>query len=174
MRIGRRLRPGPAMGVAFAALFVALAGTALSQGTPPPGTAPATCNVFPHAEHGDGLDKKGLVATIAGTDGGDVLSGTPGRDVIAGLGGDDTVSGLAGDDVICGGAGNDKLYGREGPDLLYGGAGNDLLNVGSVSGQCGFHPDGRPHPCGDFQAGGPGKDKAAHVTGNKKESIEVT
>jgi Ca2+-binding RTX toxin-like protein len=190
MRIGRRLRPGPAMGVAFAALFVALGGTALSQSTPPPGTAPVTCNVVVHAEHGDGVDKKGIVATIVGTDGSDVLSGTPARDVIAGLGGDDTVSGLAGDDVICGGAGddtlkggkgedklyggdgNDKLYGREGPDLLYGGAGNDLLNVGSVSGQCGVDPTGRPHPCGDFQAGGPGKDKAAHQTGNLKESIE--
>jgi Ca2+-binding RTX toxin-like protein len=177
------------MAVAFAALFVALAGTALSQGTPPPGTAPVTCNVPHHAQHGDGIDKKGLVATIAGTDGSDVLSGTPARDVIAGLGGDDTVSGGAGDDVICGGAGNDtvnggkgndklfggdgndKLYGREGPDLLYGGAGNDLLNVGSVSGQCGVDPTGRPHQCGDFQAGGKGKDKAAHQTGNLKESI---
>jgi Ca2+-binding RTX toxin-like protein len=189
MRIGRRLRPGPAIGVAFAALFVALGGTALSQGTPPPGTAPVTCNVFPAPGGQEALgDKKALVATIVGTDGSDVLSGTPARDVIAGLGGDDTVSGLAGDDVICGGAGddtlkggkgkdklyggdgNDKLYGREGRDLLYGGAGNDLLNVGSVSGKCG-NPTGRPHPCGDFQAGGPGKDKAAHVTGNKKESI---
>jgi Ca2+-binding RTX toxin-like protein len=154
------------MAVAFAALFVALAGTALSQGTPPPGTAPVTCNVPHHAQHGDGIDKKGKVATIAGTDGSDVLSGTPARDVIAGLGGDDTVSGLAGDDVICGGPGNDtlkggkgddkllggegndRLYGREGADKLYGEAGNDLLNVGA-----GY---------GGQQRGGKGKDKAAH------------
>jgi Ca2+-binding RTX toxin-like protein len=176
------------MAVAFAALFVALAGTALSQGTPPPGTPPATCNVT-YWDH-DSIDKRALVATIAGTDGSDVLSGTPGRDVIAGLGGDDTLSAGAGDDVICGGdgddtlkggknrdrlhggEGDDKLYGREGRDLLYGQDGNDLLNVGSVSGKCG-NPTGRPHPCGDFQAGGRGKDKAAHVTGNLKESIEA-
>jgi Ca2+-binding RTX toxin-like protein len=153
MRIGRRLRPSPAMAVAFAALFVALAGTALSQGTPPPGTAPVTCH--------------GLAATIVGTDGSDVLSGTPARDVIAGLGGDDTISGLAGNDVICGGTGddtlkggkdndkllggkgNDKLYGREGADKLYGEAGDDLLNGGA------WAP-------GQLQRGGAGEDKAAH------------
>ena len=66
-RIGRRLRPSPAMAVAFAALFVALGGTAISQGTPPPGTAPVTC--------------KG-VATLVGTEGSDVLSGTPATDVM--------------------------------------------------------------------------------------------
>ena len=66
MRIGRRLRPSPAMAVAFAALFVALAGTALSQGTPPPGTPPATCN--------------GLAATIVGTEGSDVV-GPEGTDI---------------------------------------------------------------------------------------------
>jgi Ca2+-binding RTX toxin-like protein len=114
MRIGRRLRPSPAMAFAFAALFVALAGTALSQGTPPRGTPPVTC--------------KGLVATIAGTDGSDVLRGTPGRDVIAGLGGDDTLSARsAGNDVLCGGAGNDTLIGGKGKDRFYGGPGNDTL-----------------------------------------------
>lgn len=91
------------MAVAFAALFVALAGAALSQGTPPPGTPPVTC--------------KGLVATIAGTDGSDVLSGTPSRDVIAGLGGNDTLSAGAGNDVICGGGGKDTLNG--GPGRLF-------------------------------------------------------
>ena len=79
-RIGRRLRPSPAMAVAFAALFVALAGTALSQGTPPPGTAPVTCKV---------------VATLVGTEGSDVLSGTPAKDVIVALGGNDKVPAAA-------------------------------------------------------------------------------
>jgi Ca2+-binding RTX toxin-like protein len=115
MRIGRRLRPSPAMAVAFAALFVALAGTALSQGTPPSGTAPVTC--------------KGLVATVAGTDGNDVLGGTRGRDVIAGLGGDDTLRGGPGNDVLCGGAGNDTLIGDggKGNDRNYGGPGYDTI-----------------------------------------------
>ena len=166
-RIRRRLRPSPAMAVAFAALFVALGGTALSQGTPPPGTAPVTCRVLepvPNARP----DHVGLAATIVGTEGNDVLSGTPGRDVIAGLGGDDMVSGLAGNDVICGGPGNDtlkggkgndelyghkgndKLYGREGNDKLFGQTGNDALNGGPTADSW------------NLRVGGKGKDTSAH------------
>jgi hypothetical protein len=37
IKIGRRVRPSPAMAIAFAALFVALAGTAFSVGSQVPG-----------------------------------------------------------------------------------------------------------------------------------------
>ena len=89
----------PAMAVAFAALFVALAGTALSQGTPPPGTPPATCN--------------GLAATLVGY-------GEQRRCVERHTwcnGCDRRPRGrrhprpAAGDDVICGGPGRDTLRG---------------------------------------------------------------
>ena len=43
---------------------------------------------------------KGLVATIVGTSGNDVLTGTAARDVIAALGGNDRIAGLGGNDVI--------------------------------------------------------------------------
>jgi Ca2+-binding RTX toxin-like protein len=172
MRIGRRLRPSPAMAVAFAALFVALAGTALSQGTPPPGTPPATCN--------------GLAATLVGTEGSDDLrGGTPGPDVIVGLGGGDILGRTAGDDVICGGDGRDELSGgrgndtllgeagkdalgdRHGNDTLLGGPGGDLLTAGpgndTLLGEAGkdalFGEAGK-----DLCVGGPGKDidRVAH------------
>jgi Ca2+-binding RTX toxin-like protein len=138
MRIGRRLRPSPAMAVAFAALFVALAGTALSQGTPPTGTTTVNC----------GPRQGNPVATIVGTEGSDALNGTPGRDVIAGLGGNDKLAGGAGNDVICGGAGNDTLIGGKGDDRLYGEEGNDKLNI----------RQGTDGPV----KGGPGKDHLAN------------
>lgn len=70
----------------------------------------------------------GLVPTIRGTNGDDVLGGTNGRDVIMGLGGNDVISGFNGDDVICGGAGNDVLSGDNGDDTLFGGLGDDRLD----------------------------------------------
>jgi Ca2+-binding RTX toxin-like protein len=69
----------------------------------------------------------GLVVTLVGTSGDDLLVGTEGPDVIHGLGGNDTIKGLSGRDVICGGAGNDKLWGGKGRDKLYGGKGKDKL-----------------------------------------------
>ena len=69
----------------------------------------------------------GLVPTIRGTAGPDVLVGTNGPDVIMGLGGDDVIDGLNGDDVICGGAGNDTIRGGNGDDRLNGGFGQDTL-----------------------------------------------
>lgn len=71
---------------------------------------------------------QGLVPTITGTDGADVLKGTNGRDVIMGLGGDDVITGGNGDDVICGGAGTDRLSGENGDDVLSGGFGDDTLS----------------------------------------------
>ncbi|PRY14453.1 ExeM/NucH family extracellular endonuclease [Kineococcus rhizosphaerae] len=75
------------------------------------------------------LDERcqGLVPTIRGTAGDDVLTGTNGRDVVAGLGGNDVISGGNGDDVICGGAGDDVVSGGNGDDVLVGGFGQDRL-----------------------------------------------
>ena len=67
----------------------------------------------------------GLVASIVGTPGDDVLVGTGGVDVIVGLGGNDTITGLAGNDVICGGDGDDVINGNAGNDQIFGEAGND-------------------------------------------------
>jgi predicted extracellular nuclease len=73
----------------------------------------------------------GLVPTIVGTPGDDVITGTNGRDVIMGLGGNDTIAGGNGDDVICGGAGDDRLTGANGDDILLGGFGDDRLDGGN-------------------------------------------
>ncbi|WP_337060476.1 ExeM/NucH family extracellular endonuclease [Kineococcus sp. G2] len=75
------------------------------------------------------LDERcqGLVPTIRGTAGNDVLKGTNGRDVVVGLGGDDVITGGNGEDVLCGGAGDDRLAGGNGDDALLGGFGADRL-----------------------------------------------
>ncbi|MGY1837647.1 ExeM/NucH family extracellular endonuclease [Blastococcus sp. SYSU DS0510] len=86
---------------------------------------------------------QGLLPTIRGTDGRDVLSGTNGRDVVMGLGGDDEIRGGNGDDVVCGGAGDDRIAGENGDDVLSGGFGDDRLDGGSGS---------------DVLVGGPGTD----------------
>jgi Ca2+-binding RTX toxin-like protein len=69
----------------------------------------------------------GVVATIIGTEGPDVLVGTEGPDAIVGLGGDDVIYGLGGNDVLCGGDGSDVLRGGGGNDRLFGGDGRDTL-----------------------------------------------
>lgn len=86
---------------------------------------------------------KGLVPTIVGTNGDDIINGTQGPDVIVGLAGNDKINGLGGDDVICGNAGADRLIGGKGDDWLFGG-----LDVDSIYGQGGS----------DYLAGGPGND----------------
>lgn len=69
----------------------------------------------------------GLIPTIVGSAGHDVITGTDGPDVIAALGGDDTIHALGGDDVVCGGDGNDVIYGGDGADKLYGEGGDDTI-----------------------------------------------
>jgi Ca2+-binding RTX toxin-like protein len=69
----------------------------------------------------------GLVTTMVGTDGADVLTGTAGRDVIAGLNGDDEINGLGGNDLVCAGGGTDVVFGRSGNDSLFGQGGSDRL-----------------------------------------------
>ncbi|MGY2063912.1 ExeM/NucH family extracellular endonuclease [Blastococcus sp. SYSU DS0619] len=87
---------------------------------------------------------QGLLPTILGTEGKDVLSGGNGRDVIMGLGGNDEIRGRNGEDVICGGAGNDRLAGENGEDVLSGGFGDDVLYGGNGD---------------DVLVGGPGTDR---------------
>ncbi|MEZ0163237.1 ExeM/NucH family extracellular endonuclease [Kineococcus sp. LSe6-4] len=91
------------------------------------------------------LDERchGLVPTIRGTDGDDVLTGTDGPDVIMGLGGNDVITGGNGNDVICGGAGDDTISGGNGDDVLLGGFGDDRLSGGNGA---------------DVLIGGPGTD----------------
>jgi len=69
----------------------------------------------------------GLVPTIVGTAGDDVINGTNGDDVIIGLGGNDVIKGRNGDDVICGGDGDDQLEGGNANDFIDGSAGNDTI-----------------------------------------------
>jgi Asp-tRNA(Asn)/Glu-tRNA(Gln) amidotransferase A subunit family amidase len=95
----------------------------------------------------------GLVATIVGTSGNDVIEGTAGDDVIVGLGGSDIIRGRAGNDTICGGRGADTIYGGSGADLLVGNRGGDLLHGGrghdTLVGDTGF----------DGLSGGSGSDE---------------
>jgi Ca2+-binding RTX toxin-like protein len=72
----------------------------------------------------------GMLATIVGTPGDDVLRGTTDADVIAALKGDDRVEALAGNDVVCGGEGTDTLVGGEGADILLDGLGGGVFRGG--------------------------------------------
>lgn len=92
----------------------------------------------------------GLLATIVGTDGDDVIEGTPERDVIVALGGDDVIYGKGGSDIICAGAGEDTIRGHGGHDAIFGGRGNDRIFGGSR---------------GDFLHGGAGDDELFGRTG---------
>jgi predicted extracellular nuclease len=85
----------------------------------------------------------GLLPTIRGTDGNNVISGTTKRDVIMGLGGNDVIRGGNAEDVICGGAGNDTVNGEVGDDVLLGGFGDDAVSGGNGN---------------DILIGGPGAD----------------
>jgi Ca2+-binding RTX toxin-like protein len=72
----------------------------------------------------------GLVATIVGTPGDDVLTGSTEVDVIAAGKGDDRVEALAGNDFVCGGEGTDTLIGGEGADKLFDGLGGGVFRGG--------------------------------------------
>jgi predicted extracellular nuclease len=71
---------------------------------------------------------QGLLPTVTGTNGDDVLRGTNKVDVIMGLGGNDTITGGNGADVICGGTGDEAIAGGNGDDVLSGGFGVDTLS----------------------------------------------
>ena len=72
----------------------------------------------------------GREATIAGTDGDDILIGTEGGDVIVARDGDDVIVALGGNDIVCGGPGNDVISGGLGSDRLFGESGADMLDGG--------------------------------------------
>jgi Ca2+-binding RTX toxin-like protein len=98
----------------------------------------------------------GLVATIVGTNGTDLILGTAGNDIIAGLSGNDVIIGMGGNDIICGGPGDDVIYGNAGADRLFGDTGNDVIFGGAgtdkMDGGPGFDfCDGGPPAFGDVQ-----------------------
>jgi Ca2+-binding RTX toxin-like protein len=84
----------------------------------------------------------GLLVTIQGGPGNDVIQGTPGDDVILDLAGSNRVSGGGGNDTIClgdgddwvdGGAGNDFIDAGNGNNAALGGTGDDELRSGAGS-----------------------------------------
>jgi len=85
----------------------------------------------------------GLVPTLRGGAGPDVLTGTPGDDIIWGGAGNDVIRGLGGNDIICGGRGADELRGGNGDDLIFGAGEGDVVIGG---------------PGNDQLFGGPGND----------------
>ncbi len=97
----------------------------------------------------------GLIVTIQGTAGDDVIVGTPLPDVVSLGAGDDEFSDLGGSDVVCGAGGDDVLSGESGNDLLDGGPGNDKMSGGSGD---------------DRLLGGDGKDEMTPGDGNDKVS----
>jgi Ca2+-binding RTX toxin-like protein len=115
----------------------------LAEATPPPPLPPAPLAPPAGATQfcaGQEATIAGARATIAGTNGKDVIRGSPRRDVVAGLGGNDTIRGLGGNDLICGGpgrdrllggGGNDSLLGEGGADTVKGGKGKDMLKGGA-------------------------------------------
>lgn len=108
-------------------------GITFNEDSPNDGAQVSSTNRKPGER--DAAACSGLVATIVGTSGDDVLQGTPGPDVIAGLQGDDVILGAAGDDVICGGIGDDFLVGNDGFDVIFGAQGDDtIVAAGGASG----------------------------------------
>ncbi len=121
----------------------------------------------------------GVVPSIVGTEGDDVIRGTSGPDVIFGLGGNDTIFGLAGDDLICAGDGNDTIFagdgddyanGNEGNDRIFGEAGNDFPLIGEGGDDKIFGGDGNDVlnglPGNDLLVGGDGNDGILGWSGN--------
>jgi Ca2+-binding RTX toxin-like protein len=95
----------------------------------------------------------GLIPTVVGTTGNDVINASAFADVISTLAGNDTVLGLGAKDVVCGGPGRDRLNGGPGNDRLFGGQGKDRL-LGKAGRDRLLGQAGR-----DTLIGGKGKDK---------------
>jgi Ca2+-binding RTX toxin-like protein len=93
--------------------------------------AAVTDSVTVTVDNPDPVFCRGLLATIVGTPGDDILNGTAGPDVMHGLGGNDNIQGWEGDDVICGGIGDDIIGGHGGDDLLHGESGVDVISGGA-------------------------------------------
>ncbi|MGL5034885.1 MAG: beta strand repeat-containing protein [Microcystaceae cyanobacterium] len=73
------------------------------------------------------------MATIYGSELGQLMAGTLLSDIIFAYGGHDVVNAGDGNDSIDGGWGNDSLNGQNGDDTLIGGTGNDTMNGGDGS-----------------------------------------
>jgi Ca2+-binding RTX toxin-like protein len=105
-----------------------------------------------------GLEYSGLLKSISGDDGADLIYGGAGGSVSGGEGadlismnegvgllygnaGNDVIYGGRNDDRIDGGAGDDVLWGRAGDDVIIGGSGDDVLMGGAggdwLSGEAG-------------------------------------
>jgi Ca2+-binding RTX toxin-like protein len=109
----------------------------------------------------------GKPATIAGTDGDDLLRGTTGRDVVWGGQGDDTILGLLANDTLCGGPGADSIHGGRGNDLVDGGAGGGDQAIGDlgddrVLGGAGDRDEAAGDLGIDLVNGGPGDEDVVH------------
>ena len=76
----------------------------------------------------------GLLVTLTGTDGNDVITGSSGNDLVEGLEGNDTLDGSAGNDTVLGGLGDDSLMAAGGDDTLTGGLGSDVFYVEGYGG----------------------------------------
>ncbi len=85
------------------------------------------------------LGSDGIVETLLGNHGDDVITcldgassinGNDGNDTIVGGGGNDTINGEDGDDSIDGGDGDDIIIGHDGNDTIDGGADNDDVTGG--------------------------------------------
>ena len=110
------------LGLALAGVVV-MATTAVGVGVAPgQAAAQPTCG--------------GLLVTIVGDAGPNVIRGTSGDDVIQGRGGNDLIEGRGGHDVICGNGGNDSLEGDGGNDRLIAGNGQDTADGGPGRDQC--------------------------------------
>lgn len=101
----------------------------------------------------------GLLPTILGTSGDDVIEGTTGRDVIVGLEGNDVIVGNGGQDSVCGNDGNDSI---EGAELAKGNEGDDSLSAALAESSRLWGGDGNDIVTGEFGSdnlfGGQGDD----------------
>ena len=115
----------------------------------------------------DGLLCAGVLPTVLGTNGDDILAGTDGQDVINGRGGDDVINGKGADDVICGGSGDDVIFGGGGRDLIFAGTGNDHV-IGGAGNDTVLADEGDDTLFGnegrDFLSGSDGNDFMAGCT----------
>ena len=101
-----------------------LCGDTDQRGVPRPDDS---CDVgaYQHAEC------RGVVVSVVGTTGRDVLTGTSGAEGFLLLGGNDAANAGGGNDAVCGGGGADVVRGQAGRDALDGQGGNDRCNGGT-------------------------------------------
>ena len=85
-----------------------------------PATAQASYEVVPAACNG-------LIATITGTAGDDVIEGTSGNDVIYDAAGNNKITSRGGNDTICTGGGNDTIDSGDAADYVDAGGGDNKI-----------------------------------------------